>query len=115
MKNRVVRVNSKIRDTFTRIKNISPNKEKPYTNLKKKSKMNFLLIICFIFQRIWEDMTLLLVVISAILLLLTEILSPKYGKINIKIDRTKLRTTAFVTGILASLSLIILILIPSSS
>jgi len=52
----------------------------------------------------------LLTIIALILLVLTELLSPKYGKITTKIDRNKLKKIAFATGILALTNLILRIL-----
>ncbi|KON32557.1 MAG: hypothetical protein AC479_07320 [miscellaneous Crenarchaeota group-6 archaeon AD8-1] len=61
-------------------------------------------------QYIWQDTILLLTIIALILLVLTELLSPKYGKITTKIDRNKLKKIAFATGILALTNLILRIL-----
>ena len=69
------------------------------------------LVVYSVFQEIWKNITLLLVIISAVLLVLTEILSTKYGKINLRADRTKLRFLAVAIGILALTSLILLIII----
>jgi len=67
--------------------------------------------INLIFQYIWQDIMLLFTIIALILLLLAEMLSPKYGNTTIKIDRIKLRKIAFATGILALTSLILGILL----
>lgn len=64
----------------------------------------------YLLRQIWQDTTLLLVITSVILLTLTEILSTKYGKINMQIDRTKVKNSAIIIGIIALTSLIILII-----
>lgn len=46
------------------------------------------------------DLSLWLAVTAIILLTTSEILSPHYGKINIGIDRKKLRNVAFAVSIL---------------
>ena len=70
--------------------------------------MTLELVTYLTFQAVWQDVSLLLAITSAVLLVLNEVLSPKYGKIAIKVDRTKLRRIAFATGVLALASLIIL-------
>jgi hypothetical protein len=46
------------------------------------------------------DISLLLAVCTAVLLTTSEILSPRYGRINIKINRNKLQNTAIAFSIL---------------
>lgn len=58
----------------------------------------------------FEDITLLIAVTSIILLVTSELLSPRYGKINIIIDKKKLRNSAIVATMLFLLTLILRIL-----
>jgi hypothetical protein len=60
-----------------------------------------------IFPLALENLTLLLVITSAILLVTAEVLSLKYGKINLLIDRKKLKNAGIATGLLAIASMII--------
>jgi len=46
------------------------------------------------------DISLWLAITAIILLISAEMLSPYYGKINIRIDRKRLRNVAFVVSIL---------------
>jgi hypothetical protein len=46
------------------------------------------------------DISLLLAITAIILLITSEMLSPYHGKINISIDRKKLRNAAFAVSIL---------------
>ena len=46
------------------------------------------------------DISLLLAVCTAVLLITSELLSPHYGRINIKINRNKLQNTAIAFSIL---------------
>ncbi len=46
------------------------------------------------------DISLWLAITAIILLVTTEMLSPRYGKIAIRINRTRLRNVAFATSIL---------------
>jgi hypothetical protein len=55
-----------------------------------------------------DDIALLLVVASGLLLLTSEILSPRYGKINVLLDRKKLRNTGLATSVLALISVVAL-------
>ena len=48
---------------------------------------------------IW-DISLLLAVTAIILLITSELLSPYYGKVNLKINKTRLRNSALATSIL---------------
>jgi hypothetical protein len=47
-----------------------------------------------------SDLSLLLAVTSLILLVTSELLSPYRGKVNLNINKKKLRNTAFVFSIL---------------
>jgi hypothetical protein len=64
----------------------------------------------------FEDTSLLLAVTALIILITSEMLSPYYGKINIRIDRKKLKNIAYATSILFLATVIIriinIILIP---
>jgi len=46
------------------------------------------------------DISLLLAITAIILLITSEMLSPYHGKINIRINRKKLKNTAFAVSIL---------------
>lgn len=46
------------------------------------------------------DISLLLAIMAIMLLATSEILSPHYGKINIMINRKRLRNTALATSII---------------
>jgi hypothetical protein len=46
------------------------------------------------------DISLWLAITAVILLITSEMLSPRYGKINIRIDRKRLRTAALTVSIL---------------
>ena len=46
------------------------------------------------------DISLLLAITAIILLITSEMLSPYHGKINIRIDRKKLKNAAFAVSIL---------------
>jgi hypothetical protein len=46
------------------------------------------------------DISLWLAITAVILLITSEMLSPRYGKINIRIDRKRLRTAALAVSIL---------------
>lgn len=49
---------------------------------------------------IWDDVSLLLAVTAIILLVTSELLSPYYGRINIRLNRKRLRNTAITFSIL---------------
>jgi len=46
------------------------------------------------------DISLLLAIIAIILLITSEMLSPYHGKINIRVNRKKLKNAAFAVSIL---------------
>ena len=48
---------------------------------------------------IW-DISLLLAITAIILLITSELLSPYFGKVNLKINRARLRNSALATSIL---------------
>ena len=56
------------------------------------------------------DISLWLAISAIILLITSEILSPHYGKINILINRNRLRNVALMVSILFLLTLAILII-----
>lgn len=48
----------------------------------------------------FDDVSLWLAIIALILLITSELLSPYYGRINIAINRRKLRHVALITSLL---------------
>ena len=48
---------------------------------------------------IW-DINLLLAITAAVLLITSELLNPHYGKVNLKISKTRLRNSALAASIL---------------
>jgi hypothetical protein len=46
------------------------------------------------------DISLLLAITAIVLLITSELLSPYYGKVNLKINKTRLRNSALATSIL---------------
>ena len=48
----------------------------------------------------FDEITLWLAVTSTILLITSEVLSPYYGKIQIFIDKKRIRNTAFIVSII---------------
>ena len=48
---------------------------------------------------IW-DISLLLALTAIVLLITSELLSPYYGKVNLKISKTRLRNSALATSVL---------------
>jgi len=53
------------------------------------------------------DISLWLAIIAIILLITAEMLSPRYGKINMRIDRKRLANVAFAVSILFLATVII--------
>ena len=53
------------------------------------------------------DITVLLAITAIILLVTAELISPNYGKINLIIDRNRLRTISTVIGIFFILTIIL--------
>jgi hypothetical protein len=59
---------------------------------------------------IW-DISLLLAITAIILLITSEMLSQYYGKINIRIDRRKLRNTSIAVSIIFLITVILRIIL----
>jgi hypothetical protein len=55
------------------------------------------------------DLTIWLVIASVMLIVAAEVLSPRYGKPNMRIDRKKLKNAGIGTGVLAIISMVILV------
>jgi hypothetical protein len=62
------------------------------------------------FPPTFGDISLFLGVIALILIITSEVLSPYYGKINITINRKRLRNVAYITSILFLAMLVIRII-----
>lgn len=60
-----------------------------------------------IFPLSFEDISLFIAVTSIILLATSEFLSPRFGKINVLIDKKKLRNVAIAVTILFLITLVI--------
>ena len=60
-----------------------------------------------IFPLSFEDISLFIAVTSIILLMTSEFLSPRFGKINVLIDKKKLRNVAIAVTILFLITLVI--------
>ena len=59
------------------------------------------------FPLTFTDISLWLAITAIILLITSELISPYYGRANLRINKRKLRTTALIMGILFMLTVVI--------